>query len=339
VKFAVLALLGLAVHPALAQEDSGNGPRRAPPRWIEVDPVPQGWLTDVFFRDEKTGWLLSSEGAVFSTSDGGCTWTGIRAAAPNEYCGGLWFLDAKHGFVISGLRATCDWSVPAKLIETKDGGLSWKDRTPELPDGSRGAFDRIQFVSPTEGFIFGRQLLATRDAGKTWTAVGPEGLSLSGHRSCFSSAKSGWTLNDGELWRTEDGGATWQLTRARNALSEDERLHGDLSRTYFPDGQFGWVLSAWGRILRTQDGGQSWKVLEGFRDERVGHLVLLDARNAWALVEHTRCARGSRLLRTTDGGRTWTESLRSPRRLQRIFFLRPDLGWAVGDGALLRIDR
>ena len=325
--------------PAAAQEDSGNGPRRPPPRWVEVDGVPQGWLTDVFFLDEKTGWLLSAEGALASSTDGGRTWTSVPGPTRNEYCRRVWFLDSKRGFVISGLERDCDCSVPAKLFATQDGGRNWKDLSPELPDASWGVFDGIHFVSPTEGFLLGRRLMATHDAGKTWSAVGRDALHLFDAHACFSGPKSGWNVHDGELWRTQDGGATWTLTRASNALSEEERVHGGLRRPYFLDERSGWVLTDWGRILRSEDGGLSWKLLEGFRDQRVEQLILIDSRNAWALVEHTRCARGSLILRTTDGGRTWKESVRTPRRLRRIFFLRPDLGWAVGDGAILRIDR
>jgi photosystem II stability/assembly factor-like uncharacterized protein len=333
-KLAVVAFLSFSwILPARSQEDSGIAPRRSPPRWSEVDDVPAGWLTDVFFLDEKTGWLLTSDGALAASSDGGRTWTGVRGPMPGEYCRGVWFLDAKKGFVISGLRG-CDWSVPAKLIETEDGGRTWRDRTAELPGGSEGIFDRIQFFSPSEGFLFGRQLLATRDAGKTWSAVGSEWMQVSAFRSCFTSPRSGWALHEDNLWRTEDGGATWQPSGAANALTDDERLHSGLEHPSFPTEQLGWVLTAWGKILRTQDGGLNWKALEGFRGCRVRQLIVVDPSHAWALAE--RGEQGTQILRTIDGGRTWRISAWSARRLQKMVFLRPDLGWAFGDGAILR---
>src|SRR5690349_10498153 len=100
--FVAVALLALTA----AQEDSGNGPRRAPPRWVEVDHVPQGWLTDVFFLNESTGWILSAEGAVSATSDGGRTWAPVRGPAQGEYCRGVWFLDSRRGFIVGGLRGS-----------------------------------------------------------------------------------------------------------------------------------------------------------------------------------------------------------------------------------------
>jgi len=333
-KFAVVALLSFSwILPAAAQEDPGNAPRRPPPRWTELDYVPEGWLTDVFFLDEKTGWLLTSDGALAGTSDGGYSWTRVRGPSQGEYCRGVWFLDARRGLVISGLRG-CEWSVPAKLIETEDGGHTWKDRTAALAGASAGIFDRIQFFSPTEGFLFGRQLLATKDAGKTWSAVGSEWMQVSAFNSCFTSPRLGWVLHEDNLWRTEDGGITWQATGAANALSDDERIQTRLQHPSFQDEHFGWVLSGWGKILRTQDGGLSWKALDGVRRARVTQLIVVDPSHAWVLAE--RGEDGTQILRTTDGGRSWRVSAWSPRRLQKMVFLRPDLGWAIGDGAILR---
>jgi photosystem II stability/assembly factor-like uncharacterized protein len=330
-KFVAVALLAFTA----AQEDSGNGPRRAPPRWTEVDHVPQGWMTDVFFLDENRGWILSAEGALSATTDGGRTWVSVRAAARGEYCRSVCFLDSRRGFIVGGLRGCCDTVAPAKLCATEDGGRTWTDLTHGLPDTDKGDFDKIQFLSPTEGFIFGRQLLATRDAGKTWSALGPDWLHVSGWNSCFATPKTGWVVYDDNLWRSEDGGNSWQPTGAVNALTDEERVHSGLRYPSFQTEQFGWVLSERGTILRSEDGGLSWKRLEGFRGERLHQLVVVDPSNAWVLS-----ARGddvSRILRTTDGGRTWKESVRTQRRLQRIFFLRPDFGWAVGDGAILRL--
>jgi len=333
VKF--IAISCLAFLPAAAQDDSGNGPRRAPPRWTEVDHVPQGWLTDVFFLNENLGWILSAEGALSATSDGGRTWTPVRGPAQGEYCRGVWFLDSRRGFIVGGLRGSCETIAPAKLCATEDGGRTWGDLTAGLPGTSDGTFDKIQFLSPTEGFIFGRQLLATQDAGKTWSAVGPEWLHVSGYNSCFATPKTGWVLHDDNLWRSEDGGNSWQPTGAANALTDEERVHSDLRLPSFQTEQFGWVLTGWNKILRSEDGGLSWKRLEGFRGERVRQLVVVDPSNAWVLSANS--THESRILRTTDGGRTWKESVQTQRRLQRIFFLRPDFGWAIGDGAILRL--
>jgi photosystem II stability/assembly factor-like uncharacterized protein len=333
-KFVAATLLACSwTFPAGAQEDSGNGPHRLQPRWIEVENVPKGWLTDLFFLDEQNGWALTSDGLLAASADGGRTWTTVKAPGQGEYCRSVWFLDSRRGFMVGGLDG-CEWIVPATLTATEDGGRTWTNRTLELPGSSKGAFDQVQFLSPTDGLIFGRQLLATRDAGKTWSAVGPEWLRVSRDKSCFTSPNSGWVLYDDNLWRTKDGGNTWQPTGAANALSDDERVHSDLEHPSFPSEQFGWVLTGWGEILRTQDGGLSWKVLDGVRKARVRQLIVVDPSHAWVLAE--RRETGTQILRTTDGGRTWRVSAWSPRRLQKMVFLRPDLGWAFGDGAILR---
>src|ERR1051325_8707762 len=118
----------------LVQDDSANGGRAAP-RWTEAENVPQKWLSDVFFLDDKTGWGVTVFGGVSVSSNGGKSWTLLRPDVSGMHWCGVWFLDAMRGFAVSGLRADCDASIPGKLLETNDGGRTWTDRTTGLPPG------------------------------------------------------------------------------------------------------------------------------------------------------------------------------------------------------------
>ena len=93
------------------------------------------------------------------------------------------------------------------------------------------------------------------------------------------------------------------------------------------------MITAWGGILSTEDGGLRWTVFGKIARGFVRNAVLLDSTHGWALVEQEPewC-----VMRTTDGGRTWQESYRSSRRLDRMFFIHKDLGWVVGDGTVVR---
>jgi photosystem II stability/assembly factor-like uncharacterized protein len=72
------------------------------------------------------------------------------------------------------------------------------------------------------------------------TQVGPEGED---GRCTFSSANVGWFLHDRDLWKTEDGGKTWRLTSALDALTEEERVHGGLKLVHFRNENHGCVIT------------------------------------------------------------------------------------------------
>lgn len=103
----------------------------------------------------------------------------------------------------------------------------------------------------------------------------------------FATATRGWaTGHDGTVLRTDDGGATWrklldgrgaarlmvEYYRPRSegdavmasALAEAERfVQEDGSRplleVWFADARHGFVIGAWGLILKTSDGGDTWE--------------------------------------------------------------------------------
>jgi len=321
-----------------SQEEPDRSARgRLDPQWIQAERAPKGYFNDVHFLDEKQGWVAGAAGRIWTTSDGGRAWTEVEGDGKEEYWRGVRFLDARRGFVVGGLYGPCDGGFPPKVAATDDGGRTWTDLTPGLlGKNPRGAFDRIQFFSPTEGLLFGEQLFATHDAGKTWSAVKWENGEISGLQCTFATAKLGWFLHDRDLWKTEDGGRTWRLTSAQDALSEDERVHGALGLVHFRNENHGCVITCWGNVLRTEDGGLSWMVLGRIKHASVHDVVLTDSTQGWAIARESTEGGCWLVLRTIDGGRTWQESYRSVKPLNRLHFIRRDVGWVVGQDTVVR---
>jgi len=112
----------------------------------------------LFFLDESTGWLVTSE-ALWFTNEGGRNWTRLSdqikpdkklANAPHT---GLilrvWFLDAHHGYAV-GLQKS--------VIETSDGGRTWKPVAEAAKPSANPAFSaysHIAFTDAKRGVIFG----------------------------------------------------------------------------------------------------------------------------------------------------------------------------------------
>ncbi len=176
-------------------------------------------------------------------------------------------------------------------------------------------------------------VLKSRDAGATW-----ESLDLSAHVSTlvdcyFTSADSGFVVGGlgtfpnqtkAVVLSTGNGGQTWQ-----------KRWQGDVSGEWgwkigFPTPQVGYVSLEKGaganRFLKSTDGGVTWTVLaygfgSTYREQAIGFAT---PELGWI------GGSAANARQTTDGGLTWTLTTWGPQ-LNRVFMLRDDLGFAVGE--------
>lgn len=94
-------------------------------------------------------------------------------------------------------------------------------------------------------------------------------------------------------------------------LSDDEGLHfrqahhvpanAALTSVTFVDAQRGWAAGHWGVVMRTDDGGENWRLQRSDTsvDQPLFSIAFRDARHGWAV------GLWSLLLSTDDGGETW----------------------------------
>lgn len=166
--------------------DSGHTWRRQPlprPSGTGTLGACQCFLTGPVFTSPQDGALWASDlpgpaaqaQAAYLTRDGGQTWIPIHlpdGAVPLQTPD---FVDGQHGFVTGGRLGTHGQTARGvRLYATTDGGLTWAARSasPLLNQAT------LDFVTPTVGFATVNSynpprsyLLATSDAGTTWTTV------------------------------------------------------------------------------------------------------------------------------------------------------------------------
>jgi photosystem II stability/assembly factor-like uncharacterized protein len=180
-------------------------------------------------------------------------------------------------------------------------------------------------------------LLPTALASGGWTKQRSGSLAWL-HAVYFLDENKGWAVGGkGALLVTEDGGSVW---RVRARPTEDA-----LRDVYFVDEQNGWLVCERSiydlktkeeprtYLLRTTDGGQSWKqvnVIGKDVDARLVRALFTEAGRGWAFGEE------GALYTTRDGGENW-ERQRVPTRnlLLGGWFLNSEQGWLVGAGATL----
>ncbi|XIE80908.1 WD40/YVTN/BNR-like repeat-containing protein [Streptomyces sp. SBR177] len=140
------------------------------------------------------------------------------------------------------------------------------------------------------------------------TAAGLAGAALAAALTVPAEA-AGRAGQDGEAGqdRPARGGAAWGGWRLTET-GTDARFRGLAAVS----GSVAWAAGSRGTVLRTTDGGASWRNVSPpeaagleFRD-----VEAFDARRAVVLAIGE--GEASRIFRTEDGGATWTESFRNP---------------------------
>ncbi|GHO60983.1 WD40/YVTN/BNR-like repeat-containing protein [Ktedonobacter robiniae] len=97
----------------------------------------------------------------------------------------------------------------------------------------------------------------------------------------------------------------------------------------------GWSIGigsqdAWGSILRTTDGGKSWKLVTPPGIHRVSDLYILDNNTAWLPIwDQTKSPYPVWLYRTINGGTSWQRFTFSGSDIQSLTFTDQNHGWAV----------
>jgi len=172
--------------------------------------------------DMQTAWIggvVYANGTVylFRTDDGGETWTNIEnielpQGSQNSQITveKIHFVSATQGILV--LRVTSN-NQRTLIFSTNDGGVTWQAFSQNIPEAGL-----LEIPSANEiVFYSSDQFYITEDAGVTFNIINSEtsfGNTVSD--ISFVNSKNGWlittsTTNRRALYRTEDGGQTWNV--------------------------------------------------------------------------------------------------------------------------------
>ncbi len=197
-------------------------------------------------------------------------------------------------------------------------------QTPTSGQASFPALQRISMQDVNNGWGLSQEaVFYTTDGGQSWRNVTPKNgwLSQSIVKGFFLNKSTAWLIqpdkqdfNNGTLYRTLDGGQTWNATKVPFGPNSLQFLNTD----------DGWVMADRGAaagsmavdIYKTRDGGMTWNKVQSAgpqSQDKPGSLpfggdksemAFKDMQDGWIggsqpIIGH------SYLYRTTDGGKTW----------------------------------
>jgi photosystem II stability/assembly factor-like uncharacterized protein len=177
----------------------------------------------------------------------------------------------------------------------------------------------------------------TNHAASPNKSLSTEALNIAQVRSAaFLGPSQAWLVDDrhDKLWRTSDGGKTWDTVSGK-------AIGGEFWATTFIDSKRGWAANYEGQIWRTHDGGTTWTLISqprGGPDNKSPYLprqiVFVDEYHGW-LVDNWR------IWRTDDGGSNWERTSTTNEvdgdiwKPTRMTFIDANLGWVSATNGIV----
>lgn len=249
--------------------------------WTEPHPIAAFTYGDLAFADAQRAWAVAGSGAIRRTDDAGLTWQS-QDSGTNVHLHRIAVVGRDEAWVAGAGEGFSDnpdaVAPPSVLLHTTDGGATWrKERVPGY-----GQFLSVAFVGPRGWLVASRcapgdafaacdldhrALLRTDDGGRTWQPIS-ETPGVVPERMQWLDAKHGFAtsfvLTEPEsrsdilaLYRTSDGGKEW--TRIEAAPQSVEQMHFASEDDGWVSGEVCSMLECHLGVLRTRDGGATWR--------------------------------------------------------------------------------
>ncbi len=272
----------------------------------------------------------------FTTAPAQTGWRtlGIPNPGPGGRIDDVFFLNDSLGWAAGGIGGS--------IYITRDGGATWKRQV------ALGKYLRsIEFINEQVGFCgsLDFSFYKTTNGGQTWTDIAgdinprPPGI-------CGLSAPDPQHIYGCGIWsfpayviKSGDGGNTWtmiDMSAYANALVDIMFLNKD---TGFVCGMAK-PSSQGGIILKTENGGATWKVVHKttIAYEYIWKLQTPDNKNFVASIQPNPNVLLTGFLRSNDGGDSWRFRMVKPyyHYIQAIGFIDLNTGWVGGDTALYK---
>lgn len=282
-----------------------------------------GRFEDIYFVDAQTGWVISREGEMYKTTDGGEQWEKIYDQ-PDYFFRSLEFLDDQVGFA---------GTLSQIVLYTDDGGATWTniiDRIPHSINGLCGLDHVGQNVYGVGVWYKPAFFVKSTDAGASWTFKDLSHLADGLVDVHFFNENEGVAAGiieseGGVILRTVDGGENWEQVHNTNRGLEY------IWKLDFLNDKVGYgsVASYGGSptiVVKTTDGGVTWQEFEvdaGTGGLEVQGLGFATEDIGWVAPKFHG------MFETQDGGKTWQQR-EQLANVNRFFRLSKDLIFAAG---------
>jgi photosystem II stability/assembly factor-like uncharacterized protein len=248
--------------------------------WRKLNTLTRDNLRDVYFANEKTGWLVAERDILqvktndeprsylLKTDDGGFSWRQVvlKGSGDNVRLVRAVFADANRGWAFGETGV---------VFATRDGGATWARQASPTNHLLLGGV----FVDPTHGWLVGAgaTIIQTSDGGVNWkTGNVRDGAGTRFTSASFVGNSLGWAVGTaGRIFATTDGGRAW--------FEQISNVETDLLDIKFINASEGWIVGAQGTLLQTRDSGIHWSTTASGTTHSLERLFFIDQNHGWAV--------------------------------------------------------
>lgn len=272
-------------------------------------------LEKIYFFNDTLGLAMGGDdyqyGIAQHTEDGGLTWSLDTVS-----------LKIVHDFDV--VQDAIFGTGIDSYISQKQGLASWIERRPPIWKSTNG------IIKTNTGFILAGGI-AIKEGSLTILSDDlqiVDTLSFPGEINAIArSRQSHFHLAGyGQLYRSDDAGITWQV----NAQEGD-----NYRNIFFINEQVGWVVGDAGSILKTENGGLDWEILN---KPRVHNKAQFSAVHFHSELDGIAVGRNGLVWITDDGGSNWSVVEDVPAYNYTSVFMQMDIAWLCTDnGHIIRL--
>lgn len=245
------------VNPGVLRETNDGGRT-----WDKVELDIDKNLKNIYFYENKYGWIVGEGGMIIHTRDSGRRW-GFQQSNVFTPLSGVYFVNDKVGYAVGAYET---------VLKTVNGGrgVGWKVISGgTVPEGQGNdpayMYNAVYFADELTGWAAGLYvdpvaqtqnsvIRKTTDGGMTWVDQPTETEDMI--NDIFFIDSTGWAVGEnGLILHTTNSGETWNIQ-----ASGTEEI---LKTVRFADEKVGWAgggelgVSV---LVHTTDGGETWQM-------------------------------------------------------------------------------
>jgi len=298
--------------------------------WVSLN-MPQRNYKSINFVNAQTGFIISVEGYIEKTTDGGNNWFEINTGMPGgSTIGAGYFSTPELGSV----------TYMHQIFTTTDGGYTWrfsiqsasmgKSRYVNNTTGYALGFEYFPDLNPSNNHGYNNEsssgytsyLYKSTNEGYTWFKIFSENFVMA--RDFFVKNSDSISVLADALYRTTDGGIEWKTTSFNVSPSISPKSFTDPYKdTIFACGT--------NYIIRSFDQGESWSLVHS----QLGYNYFNKASFINSKIGY--CAGDSGLMvYTSNAGASWIKQRTFvTKSLNDIAIINKDTIFAVGENGVV----